>query len=143
MKFLNKLKSIIKLIKKIIKSDNYILYTINDNNITVETSNNLEYISNDNYKEILLNVKQQIINYKYNGNVNELLNNLEQFDEDLANAYKELEYLDAQNQYIEQEYLYFKDMNTPGVWIDGNMAYMRYNRIQELKKKVDMIKSTL
>lgn len=143
MKILNKLKRIIKLIKKIIKSDNYILYTINDNNITVETSDNLQNISNDNYKEMLLNIKQQIINHKYNGNINELLNNLEQFDEDLANAYKELEYLDAQNQYIEQEYLYFKDMNTPGVWIDGNMAYMRYNRIQELKKKVDMIKTTL
>ena len=143
MKILNKLKRIIKLIKKIIKSDNYILYTINDNNITVESSDNLQNISNDNYKEMLLNMKQYIITYKYNGNINELLNNLEQFDEDLANAYKELEYLDAQNQYIEQEYLYFKDMNTPGVWIDGNMAYMRYNRIQELKKKVDMIKTTL
>lgn len=143
MKILNKLKRIIKLIKKIIKSDNYILYTINDNNITVESSDNLQNISNDNYKEMLLNIKQQIITYKYNGNINELLNNLEQFDEDLANAYKQLEYLDAQNQYIEQEYLYFKDMNTPGVWIDGNMAYMRYSRIQELKKKVDIIKSSL
>lgn len=132
-RLLNKLKQIISILKIIIKSDSYFIYTINDDNVN-RFYKNTKNISDNTYTDIVNDVKQHLLDDKCNGSTQIYSSKLQLYDPDLYNAYKELDLTEAKLDYIEADFMYYKDMNTPYSG-DANHAYMLYQRVLDKKKR--------
>lgn len=119
------------ILKNILKSKEYILYTKNkDNTINKFNSNNIDIdflniANNDIKNDFISKVGEQ--NYGQE---------LEKYDNDLFNAYKEADYQLARADYLEAELTYYKTVNDP-MSGDANKLYMLYNRVVKLKEKLD------
>lgn len=118
-----KLTQITNLYKFLKKSKSYIISTIDsNNNLNSIYSDNLD---NDEQAKIFNDIKENLIsklgNEKYGLK-------LEQYDNDLFNAYKELEYLSAKSDYYESLYEYNKAVNDPNSG-DANKLYMLYKQV--------------
>lgn len=118
-----KLTQITNLYKFLKKSKSYIISTIDsNNNLNSIYSDNLD---NDEQAKIFNDIKENLIsklgNEKYGLK-------LEQYDNDLFNAYKELEYLSVKSDYYESLYEYNKAVNDPNSG-DANRLYMLYKQV--------------
>ena len=118
-----KIKQLLNIIKLLKNTKNYIISTISqDNNINHIYSDNL---TEDEQAQIFNNIKENLIsklgNEKYGLK-------LEQYDNDLFNAYKELDYLTAKADYYQSLYEYNKTLNDPNSG-DANYLYILYKRV--------------
>lgn len=118
-----KIKQILNIIKLLKKTKKYIISSISeDNNINHIYSDNL---NNDEQAHIFNGIKENLISKL--GNENYGLK-LEQYDNDLFNTYKEIEYLTIKSDYYQSLYEYNKALNDPNSG-DGNYLFMLYKRM--------------
>ena len=117
------MRKLYQIFKKIWKSKNYIIITDNDD-IYYSANNDIEW-------------KSDVINKLTSDFINEVTpeiygRDLQKYNLELYNAYKECDYQMAKSNYLEAELEYYKAVNNP----DGGDAYklfMMYNRLQKLK----------
>ena len=133
MKFINKLKNIWNTLKILLNSKSYIIYALSDNNILNKFEKDISNIDENTYVAIVDDVKTSLLNNICNGSTEIYSQKLDIYDPDLFNAYKELNYLDAKCQYIEADFMYYKDMNSTNNNITANTAYKLFERVQRLK----------
>lgn len=138
---INKLKDIISIIKKVLKSDSYFIYTVNNNELQGYYKHTNK-ISDEHYSSIVNDVKQHLLDDKCNGLPQIYSTKLELYDPDLYTAYKQLDYTEAKLEYVEADFMYYKDMNTPYSG-DANHAYMLYQRVLDKKKKYQELEKQL
>ena len=120
------MKRLFQIIKKIWKSKRYVIITENDKSIDIQ------YSDND------IDWKSSIIN-KLNSNFIEEVTpevygrDLQKYNEELFNAYKECDYQMAKSNYLEAELEYQRAVNDPSGG-DANKLYMMYSRLKKLKE---------
>ena len=120
------MKLLFQIIKKIWKSKRYVIITENDEIIDIQ------YSDND------IDWKSSIIN-KLNSNFIEEVTpevygrDLQKYNEELFNAYKECDYQMAKSNYLEAELEYQRAVNDPSGG-DANKLYMMYSRLKKLKE---------
>lgn len=120
------MKRLFQIIKKICKSKRYVIITENDESVDIQ------YSDND------IDWKSSIIN-KLNSNFIEEVTpevygrDLQKYNEELFNAYKECDYQMAKSNYLEAELEYQRAVNDPSGG-DANKLYMMYSRLKKLKE---------
>lgn len=134
-RFIEKIKKIIDIIKILINSKSYIIYTLTKDNTLGKFIKHTDKIDESTYVAIVNDVKQSLLTDICNGDTNEYSERLEIYDPDLCQAYKELNYLEAKLEYIEADFLYYKDMNTVNNGMTADRAFKLYERVQMLKQR--------
>ena len=120
------MKRLFQIIKKVWKSKRFLIVTENDDGIDIQ------YSDND------IDWKSGIIN-KLNSNFIEEVTpeaysrDLQKYNEELFNAYKECDYQMAKSNYLEAELVYLGAVNDLSGG-DANKLYMMYSRLKKLKE---------
>ena len=124
-----KLFKIFKLIKT--------LFTANDYVICYKSKNNDDnYIYSDNIDKDWL----YSLPYKFRNNIlnkmgeADYVKNLQKYDIELYNTYKEIEYQIAKSEYFEAAHEYYRLINDPNSG-SANKAYMLFERLKQLEQK--------
>lgn len=120
------MKRLFQLLKLLWKSKDYLIVTEDNDNFNIQYSNNdFDWQSN-------------IINKLNNKFINDVTaevysRNLQKYNLELFNAYKECDYQMAKSNYLEAELDYQRAVNDPAGG-DANQLFIMYSRLKKLKE---------
>ena len=134
-----KIKQLYKLFKlfKLLKSKDFILYIISPDK---PVENIQKYYSSDDiqpdYQAFIFNdIKENLVNKI---GIDNYSSKLQDYDNDLYVAYRDLEYNSIKAEYYETAYNYYKSLNDPNSG-DANKTFMLYKHLLQVKDKFDAV----